>query len=149
LRDSKNYQKQRLLVAKLHQKVRNQRRNFLQNLSTKLIKNHDVIVAEELRSANLLKNHALAMSISDVGWRSFLGMLDYKADLYGRTFVKVNPKNTTQTCHECGFVMGTEDTQKLTLKDRQWTCPKCGAFHIRDHNAAQNILAKGLEKQMV
>lgn len=148
LRDSKNYQKQRLLVAKLHQKVRNQRRNFLQNLSTKLIKNHDVIVAEELRSANLLKNHALAMSISDVGWRSFLGMLDYKADLYGRTFVKVNPKNTTQTCHECGFVMGTEDTQKLTLKDRQWTCPKCGAFHIRDHNAAQNILAKGLEKQM-
>lgn len=145
LRDSKNYQAQRRLVAKLYVRVRNQRHNFLQNLSTELIKNHDLIVAEELRSKNMLKNHALALSISDVGWRSFLDMLDYKADLYGRTFIKVNPRNTTQTCHDCGFVMGTDGTQKLTLKDREWTCPHCGAYHIRDHNAAQNILTKGLE----
>ena len=146
LRDSKNYQKQRHLVAKLHDKIRNQRNNFLNYLSMVLINNHDLIVAENLRSSNLLKNHALAMSISDVGWRSFLQKLEYKANLYGRTFITVDPKNTTQMCHTCKFVMGTDGTQKLTLKDRQWTCPQCGAFHIRDHNASLNILDKGLAK---
>ena len=146
LRDSKNYQKQRRLVAKLHDKIRNQRNNFLNYLSMVLINNHDLIVAENLRSSNLLKNHALAMSISDVGWRSFLQKLEYKANLYGRTFITVDPKNTTQMCHTCKFVMGTDGTQKLTLKDRQWTCPQCGAFHIRDHNASLNILDKGLAK---
>ena len=146
LRDSKNYQKQRRLVAKLHDKIRNQRNNFLNYLSMVLINNHDLIVAENLRSSNLLKNHALAMSISDAGWRSFLQKLEYKANLYGRTFITVDPKNTTQMCHECKFVMGTDGTQKLTLKDRQWTCPQCGAFHIRDYNASLNILDKGLAK---
>lgn len=146
LRDSKNYQKQRLLVAKLHAKVMNQRHNFLQQISTALIKNHDLVVAEELRSKNMLKNHALALSISDVGWRSFLGMLAYKADLYGRQFITVSPRNTTQTCHNCGFVMGINGTVKLTLADRKWTCPNCGTHHIRDWNAAKNILDKGIAK---
>lgn len=111
LRDSKNYQKQRLIVAKLHAKVMNQRHNFLQQLSTALIKNHDLVVAEELRSRNMLKNHTLALSISDVGWRTFLGMLAYKADLYGHQFVTVNFQNTTQTCDDCDFVMGTNNTK--------------------------------------
>ncbi|MCT3190411.1 RNA-guided endonuclease InsQ/TnpB family protein [Limosilactobacillus reuteri] len=146
LRDSKNYQKQRLLVAKLHAKVMNQRHNFLQQISTALIKNHDLVVAEELRSKNMLKNHALAMSIADVGWRSFLNMLAYKADLYGSQFITVSPRNTTQTCHNCGFVMGTNGTDKLTLADRKWTCPNCGTHHIRDWNAAKNILDKGIAK---
>lgn len=146
LRDSKNYQKQRHLVAKLHDKIRNQRKNFLNYLSMVLINNHDLIVAENLRSSNLLKNHALAMSISDVGWRTFLDMLDYKAKLYGRQFITINPKNTTQTCNDCGFVMGTNDTNKLTLADRKWTCPNCGIHHIRDWNAAKNILDKGIAK---
>ena len=146
LRDSKNYQKPRHLVAKLHDEIRNQRNNFLNYLSMVLINNHDLIVAENLRSSNLLKNHALAMSISDVGWRTFLQKLEYKANLYGRTFITVDPKNTTQMCHKCKFVMGTDDTQKLTLKDRQWICPQCGTFHIRDHNASLNILDKGLAK---
>lgn len=149
LYQSKNYQKQRLLVAELHNKVRNQRQNFLQQLSTALIKSHDLVVAEELRSKNLLKNHALAMSIADVGWRTFLSMLSYKADLYQTTFVTINPKNTTQTCHDCGFVMGTNGTEKLNLSDRQWTCPNCGTKHIRDWNAANNILDKGLKKLAV
>ncbi|RYL95822.1 transposase [Sporolactobacillus sp. THM7-4] len=144
LGQSKNYQKQRLLVAQIHKRVSEQRKNFLQKLSTTLIKNHDLVVAEELRSKNLLKNHALALSISDVGWRSFLGMLKYKADMYGKTFITVNPKNTTQTCNECGFVMGTKGTDKLTLKDREWTCPHCHKHHSRDWNAAKNILDKGL-----
>ncbi|WP_367600581.1 RNA-guided endonuclease InsQ/TnpB family protein [Limosilactobacillus fermentum] len=146
LRTSKNYQKQRLLVAKLHAQVFERRRDFLHNVSTTLIKNHDFVAAEELRSKNMLKNHALAMSIADVGWRTFLGMLAYKAELYHRQFLTVDPKNTTQACHECGFVMGTVGTEKLTLADREWTCPKCHAHHVRDHNAAQNILTKGIIK---
>lgn len=148
LRDSKNYQKQRRLVAKIHDKIRNQRNNFLNVNSTRLINNHDLIVAENLKSSNMLKNHVLALSISDVGWRSFLQKLAYKANLYQRTFIVVRPKNTTQTCHECGFIMGSGDTKKLTLKDREWTCPACQTHHIRDVNAAKNILSKGLLKQL-
>ena len=146
LRNSKNYQKQRRLVAKIHDKIRNQRNNFLNVNSTRLINNHDLIVAENLKSKNMLKNHALALSISDVGWRSFLQKLAYKADLYQRTFIVVHPKNTTQTCHDCGFIMGSGNTEKLTLKDREWTCPTCKAHHIRDVNAAKNILSKGLKQ---
>ena len=146
LRNSKNYQKQRRLVAKIHDKIRNQRNNFLNVNSTRLINNHDLIVAENLKSSNMLKNHALALSISDIGWRSFLQKLAYKANLYQRTFIVVHPKNTTQTCHNCGFIMGSGDTKKLTLKDREWTCPACQAHHIRDVNAAKNILSKGLKQ---
>ena len=146
LRNAKNYQKQRRLVAKMHDKIRNQRNNFLNLVSITLINSHDLVVAENLRSSNMLKNHALAMSISDVGWRSFLENMEYKSVMYGRKFVTVDPKNTTQKCHDCGFVMGTENTEKLTLKDREWTCPNCGTFHIRDVNASLNILDKGLEK---
>lgn len=146
LRNSKNYQKQRRLVAKIHDKIRNQRNNFLNVNSTRLINNHGLIVAENLRSSNMLKNHALALSISDVGWRSFLQKLEYKADLYQRTFIVVHPKNTTQTCHDCGFIMGSGNTKKLTLKDRKWTCPACQTHHIRDVNSAKNILSKGLKQ---
>lgn len=146
LRNSKNYQKQRRLVAKIHDKIRNQRNNFLNVNSTRLINNHDLIVAENLKSKNMLKNHALALSISDVGWRSFLQKLVYKAELYGKTFITVNPKNTTQTCSECGFIMGSGNTKKLTLEDREWTCPSCNTYHIRDVNAAKNILSKGLKQ---
>ena len=146
LRNSKNYQKQRKLVTKIHNKIRNQRNNFLNIISTRLINNHDLIVAENLKSSNMLKNHALALSISDVGWRSFLQKLAYKADLYQRTFIVVHPKNTTQTCHNCGFIMGSGNTKKLTLKDREWTCPACQTHHIRDVNAAKNILSKGLKQ---
>ena len=144
LRTARNYQKQRLVVAKLHDKIRRQRQDFLQVLSTALIKNHDLVVAEELRSINLLKNNALAQSISDVGWRSFLNMLAYKADLYGKKFVTIDPKYTTQRCHNCGSIMGQNEYKKLTLKDRKWTCPICQTHHIRDWNAAVNILEKGL-----
>lgn len=142
LSESKNYQKQRILVARLQLKVANQRKNFLHQVSTALIKNHDLVVAEELRSKNMLRNHALAMSISDVGWRTLLAMLSYKARLYGRKFLTINPRNTTQTCSHCGYIMTGEN--KLTLADRKWTCPNCGAFHVRDHNAAKNILARGV-----
>ena len=140
---AKNLQRQRQLVAELQSKVMKRRDAFQHILSAALIKNHDLVAAEELRSKNLLKNHALALSISDVGWRSFLTKLEYKAKLYGKIFITVDPKNTTQTCSTCGHVMSGE--QKLTLKDRDWICPKCGTHHIRDVNAAKNILSKALQ----
>ena len=144
LRDSKNYLKQKLLVAKKMKHIANQRNNFLDNLSVALIKNHDLVVAENLKSKNMLKNHALAKSISDVGWRTFIQKLTYKSELYGKTFLTVDPKNTTQTCNDCGYLMGSDDkSNRLSLRNREWTCPNCGEFHIRDHNAAKNILRKG------
>ncbi|MFC6163630.1 RNA-guided endonuclease InsQ/TnpB family protein, partial [Lactiplantibacillus dongliensis] len=79
---------------------------------------------------------------SDVGWRTLLSMLAYKADLYGRKFLTIDPRNTTQTCSQCGHIMTGKN--KLTLADRKWMCPSCGMLHVRDHNAAKNILAKGL-----
>ena len=142
LKTANNYQKQRLLVAKIMQGIMNRRKNFLHNQSMALINNHDLVVAEELRSKNMMKNHALAMSIQDNGWRTFLDMLAYKAKLYDKEFITVNPKNTTQTCHVCGHIMTGKE--KLTLKDREWVCPVCGSYHIRDVNAAINILNKGL-----
>jgi transposase, IS605 OrfB family, central region len=92
-------------------------------------------VSEELRGKNLLKNHALALSISDVGWRILLDQLDYKAKLYGRTYLKVNPADTTKMCHCCGAI-----NHAVILGVKQWAWPNCGAFHSRDHNAAINIL---------
>lgn len=142
LRTSKNYQKQRVKVAAIHRHIKNQRKNFLHNYTTTLIKNHDLVAAEELRSQNMKKNHAISQSIQDVGWRMALTQLEYKAELYGKQFKAVDPRLTTQTCHTCGFVMGRKETKKLTLRDREWTCPACHTHHIRDHNAALNILAK-------
>ncbi|MGN1271534.1 MAG: RNA-guided endonuclease InsQ/TnpB family protein [Lactobacillus sp.] len=142
LRDSKNYQKQTQKVASLQAKIRRQRQNFLHVLSTALIKSQDLVVAEELRSKNMIKNHALALSITDVGWRAFLSMLEYKAVLYGKQFVTIDPKYTTQRCSNCGTIMGQNGYHKLTLKDREWACPVCHAAHIRDWNAAKNILEK-------
>ena len=77
-----------------------------------------------------------------MGWRGFLTMLDYKAKMYNRTFKTVNPRNTTQTCSTCGYLL--TGNNKLTLKDREWTCPHCHSHHLRDVNAAKNILALGL-----
>lgn len=144
LRNSKNYLKQRLLVAKKMKRISNRRNSFLDNLSLALIKNHDLVVAENLQSKNMLKNHALAKSIADVGWRTFIQKSTYKSELYGKTFLAIDPKNTTQTCNDCGYVMGSDDkSERLSLRNREWTCLNCGEFHIRDHNAAKNILQKG------
>ena len=142
LKTAKNYQKQRVLVAKIMRGIMNRRKNFLHNQSMTLINNHDLVVAGELRSKNMMKNHALASSIQDNGWRTFLSMMKYKAELYDKEFITVNPKNTTQTCHVCGHIMAGKE--KLTLKDREWICPVCNEHHVRDINAAINILKKGL-----
>lgn len=146
VRESKNYQKQRVRVAALNRKAARQRENYLHNLSRQEIENQDFIAAEDLKVRNLMKNHHLAKAIADAGWRKFLTMLQYKASFYGKTVVLVPPQNTTQTCSACGHVMKGED--RLTLKDREWECPVCHAFHKRDTNAAQNILQRGLQAAM-
>jgi putative transposase len=142
LRLAKNYQRQRKVVAAIHRRIYNQRQNFLHLVSTTLIKNHDLVVVERLQGKNLLKNHAMSQRIQDVGWGILFEDLAYKAELYGKAFMKVDPKLTTQTCHSCGFVMGRAGTRKLTLADRAWICPQCQTKHVRDHNAAINILNK-------
>lgn len=141
---SKNYQRNRKRLAKIQQHIRDQRQDFVNRLSYGIIKNHDFVVTEQLQSKNMLKNHALAMSISDVGWRSFISDLNYKAELYGKISIQVSPRYTTQMCHNCSFRMGTCGTNKLTLDDREWKCPICGNDQIRDYNASLNILARGI-----
>ena len=144
LRDSRNYQKQRRKVAYLHRLISRQRENFQHVLSMQIVKNHDFIAAEDLKVSNLVRNHKLAKAISDVSWRSFIIKLQYKAAFYGKTLVLVDPKNTTQTCSVCGNVLRNDD--KLTLNDRDWVCPECGTYHLRDYNSAVNILNRALEK---
>ena len=144
LEDCVEYQKLRKQVASLHVKVRNQRLDFQRKLAFDNFKNHDVVFAENLKVKNMVKNHKLAKAIFDVSWRNFLTLNKIKADMFGKEFILVNPRNTTQTCSVCGHVMKGED--KLSLKVREWTCPECGSYHVRDHNAALNILNRGLEQ---
>ena len=140
LSDSKNYQKQRMKVAKIHEKIANQRKDFLNKLSTNLIKNHDVICIEDLSSENLKKNHKLAKAIDDVSWSKFVTMLDYKANWYGKQISKISRwYPSSQICSDCGFSSG-----KKPLSVREWTCTNCGSHHDRDINASINILNEGL-----
>ena len=142
LLNSRNYQKQRLKVAYLHQKAATQNNAFQHALSRTTIENQDVVAVEDLKVKNLMKNHCLARAIADCSWSSFIQKLEYKAKFYGKIFVKVPPRNTSQTCSACGSVL-TGD-RMLTLDDREWTCPSCGTHHNRDLNASINIKNRGL-----
>ena len=141
LRNCKNYQNARKKVSSISRKVMNQRSDFLHNLSYTLIKNHDMVYAEDLKTKKMLYDNDYASSIADCGWNIFLGMLEYKSKIYGKIFQLVDPFRTTQKCSTCGHVMSGE--QKLKLTDRSWDCHSCKIHHDRDHNAAKNILAIG------
>lgn len=138
---SNNRNKARIKVAIQHEKITNQRNDFIQKLSTQLIKNYDVICLEDLKVKNMVKNHKLAKSISDVSWSEFVRQLQYKAEWQHKIIQKIDTYfPSSQLCSDCGYQFkGTKD-----LSVREWVCPQCGSHHDRDENASINILNEGL-----
>lgn len=122
-------------LAMLHEKVANQRKDFLHKVSTRLIRENQSIALETLNVLGMLKNHNLAQAITDVGWSSFVTMLEYKAEWYGVNLLKIGRfEPSSKLCSHCGAI-----NKELQLKDREWTCKSCGTLHDRDINAACNI----------
>jgi putative transposase len=144
VKDSKNHEKLRIKVAKCHQKIKNQRKDFLHKLSTKLINENQVISLEDLSVKGMESNHCIAKSVADASFSMFVAMLEYKAKWYGRTIVKIDRfYPSTQICSGCGFQNKAIRGMK-GLKVREWTCPCCGEVHDRDLNASMNIDREGL-----
>ncbi len=136
---SKNRNKQRIKVAIVHRKIRNQRKDFNQKLSRTLVNNYDLIAFEDLQIKNMMQNHHLAKSISDAGWYNLQQMTLYKAEYAGKSVKFCNPRNTSRTCNICGNV------QHLTLKDRTFSCSECHTILDRDINASINIKNRCME----
>lgn len=140
-KNSKNYEKAKLRVALLHEKIANTRYDFLHKLSTALVRENQTIIAEGLKPKNMIKNRRLAKSIADASWGKFLTMLEYKSYWYGRTFKQVDTYfPSSQRCSHCGHI--NPALKKLHI--REWICPECETYHQRDHNAAINIKLEGL-----
>jgi putative transposase len=139
-RGSANRAKAKAKVARAHRKVRASRADFLHRASTRLVRDHDVIVIEDLAVKNMVRNRSLAKAISDCGWGTFRAMAEYKAARAGRHLIVIDRwYPSSKTCSSCGHLLA-----ELSLKTRTWQCPSCGTRHDRDINAAKNILAAGL-----
>ena len=137
---SKNCEKARRKVAKLHARIADRRRDFQHKLTIRLIRENQVVCVESLAVKNLLQNEHLAKAIADVGWGEILRQLEYKASWYGRTLIKIDRwYPSSKTCSVCGWVL-----EALDLAEREWTCPLCRTHHDRDTNAARNILSEGM-----
>lgn len=136
---SANRAKARLTVAKVYGRIADRRRDHLHKLSTRIIRENQTVIIEDLTVRNMVRNHSLARAISDAAWSELRRQLEYKADWYGRTVVAIDRwYPSSKTCSACGRIV-----DKLPLNIREWTC-LCGAVHDRDVNAAKNILAAGL-----
>ena len=137
---SKNREKARIKAAKIHLKISDARKDFLHKLITKLVRENQTIAVEDLSVKNMVKNHKLALAISDSGWGELVRQLDYKCQWYGRTLVKIDRWfPSSKRCSHCGHIV-----DKMPLNIRDWKCPSCGTNHDRDINASLNIRAAGL-----
>ena len=138
---SNGFEKQKLKVAKIHEKIGSCRLDTLHKVSHKLVNEFDVIVCEDLNVKGMIKNHKLSKHIADASWGSFVTLLQYKCDWYGKELVKVNRfYPSSKCCSECGWI-----NQDLNLSMREWACNSCGVVHDRDINASKNILKEGLK----
>lgn len=140
---SKNRDKAKYKVAKQHEKITNQRKDFLHKLTTSLVSENQAIAVETLNISGMLKNHNLAQAISDVSWYEFFRQLAYKCEWYGKTLLKIGRFDpSSKMCSVCGSI-----NHYLKLSDREWMCIRCGAQHDRDINAAINIKKFALQDQ--
>ena len=141
VKGSKNWNKQRIKVARIHEKIYNTRVDNLHKISHELVNENQVIVSENLAVSNMVKNHHLAKAIIDCGWYELTRQLEYKAEWNNRQYIKIDRfYASSQTCNCCGYV--NSETKDLSV--REWKCPECGTIHDRDVNAAKNILNEGL-----
>lgn len=138
---SSNWNKQRIKVARIHEKIHNTRIDNLHKISHKLISENQVIVSEDLAISNMVKNHHLAKAISDCGWYELTRQISYKSEWNNRQYIKIGRfTKSSQPCNVCGYI----NTNTKDLSVREWVCPECGTKHDRDINAAINILNEGL-----
>ena len=136
---SKQYESQRLKVAKLNEKIANCRKDTINKITSRLIYENDVVYLENLNVSGMLKNHKLAKCILDCSWNELARQLEYKGDWYGCKVFKIDRfYPSSKTCSHCGCIQ-----EKMPLNIRRWTCPDCGTIHDRDINAAINILMEG------
>ena len=138
---SNGFEKQKLKVAKIHEKIASCRLDTLHKVSHRLVNDYDIIICEDLNVKGMIKNHKLSKHIADASWGNFVTLLQYKCDWYGKQLIKVNRFfPSSKCCSDCGWI-----NHGLNLSDREWTCKSCGVVHDRDVNASINILKEGLK----